>query len=80
MKDSNKTREQLMDELVEMHKRVAEFETLESERNRVVKTLNIKIWIDGENKRIEGTIPITTGVIATTQLLPHLSLAHPLCP
>ena len=43
MKDSNKTREQLIDESVEMHKRVAEFETLESERKRVVEALNIKI-------------------------------------
>ena len=52
---------------------------LSFENKRIAfEALNIKIWIDGENIRIERVIPITKGVIATTQLLQHLSLAHPL--
>jgi hypothetical protein len=41
-----------------------------------LEALNIKVWIDGENIRIEGPIPISEGVIVTTQLLRHLSPAH----
>ena len=41
-----------------------------------LKALNIKVWSDGEYIRIEGVIPITDGAIVTTQLQPHLSLAH----
>ena len=41
-----------------------------------LEALNIKVGIDGENIRIEGPIPISEGVIVTTQLQPHLSPAH----
>jgi len=50
--------------------------SLENKR-LALEALNIKIWIDGENVKLEGAIPITEGVIATTQLLQRLSLAHP---
>ena len=50
--------------------------SLENKR-LALEALNIKIWIDGENVKLEGVIPITEGVIATTRLQQHLSPAHP---
>ncbi len=43
------------------------------------EALSIKIWIDGENVKIEGSIPISDSSIVATRLLRRLSLAHRLC-
>ena len=52
------------------------FTELSFENKRLaLEVLNIKVWVNGENIRIEGAIPI--GAIVTTQSLPHLSRAHP---
>lgn len=41
-----------------------------------LEALNITVWINGENIKIEGCIPIKGRVIATTQSLPRLFLGH----
>ena len=43
MKDEEKTREQLMDELVELRRRIAELEASEAERKRLQKGRSVKI-------------------------------------
>ena len=43
MKDRNKTKEQLIDELVELRRRVAEFEASEAERRRLGQKQGVKI-------------------------------------
>jgi len=44
--------------------------------------LNVKVWVNEENVRIEGVIPIPDDIreIVTTRSLQRLSLAHPLFP
>jgi uncharacterized protein YhaN len=42
--------------------------TLDFETKRLaLDMLNIKVWLDGYNVEITGTIPVTEGVIVTTQ-------------
>ena len=42
--------------------------TLDFETKRMtIDMLSIKVWVDGDNVEITGTIPIAEGVIATTQ-------------
>ena len=50
--------------------------SFENER-LALEALNIKIWVDGENLKIEGFLPSNSGSIVTTQSPLHLSPDHP---
>ena len=47
MKDQEETREQLVNELWELHQRIAELEAFEEERKRVEKALRGERWVTG---------------------------------
>ena len=44
-----------------------------------LEALNIRVWINRDDIRIEGTLPINDDVIATTRSRPHLSPGRQPC-